>query len=70
MTKGDKVTAEFYGDPLLVNLIGAVDVPEKRMMEATQSIGKAICRAIGISLLETVLLDTNGDEIDRIVVHR
>lgn len=66
----DKVTVEYYGDPLLTKLIGAADVPAKRMMEAAQTIGKAICRMNGLNSMETVLLDGNGEKIDQIVVFR
>lgn len=66
----DKVTAEFYGDPLCEQLIGAVDVPAKRMIEAAQAIGKTICKVVRANTLETVLIGSHGELIDRILVHR
>ena len=68
--KHNKVTAEFYSDPLLVNLVGAVDVPAKRMIEAAQTIGKTICRVIHADALEASLINWNGERIDHILVHR
>ena len=68
--KPDKVTAEFYSDALLVGLVGAVDLPAKRMIEAAEIIGKAICRVLHLDLLETVFISAGGETIDRIVVHR
>ena len=66
----NKVTAEFYSDPLLVNLVGAVDVPAKRMIEAAQTIGKTICRVIHADTLETSFVNAYGERIDQILVHR
>jgi len=65
-----KVTVEYYGDPLLIKLIGAVDVPAARMMENAQSIGKAICGTLGLKTLDAVFIGENGDKIDQIVVNR
>ena len=70
MNKSNKVTLEFYGDPLLTQLIGAVDVPAKRMIEAAQAIGKTVCKVIHADVLETVLIGPQGETIDHIVIHR
>ena len=66
----EKVTVEYYSDSLLVRLIGAVDVPAKRKIEAAQSIGKAICKALGLNTMEAVLIDKDGNRTDQIVVWR
>ena len=66
----EKTTVEYYGDSLLVKLIGAVDVPAKRKIEAAQYIGKAICKALGLNTMEAVLIDENGNKTDQIVVWR
>lgn len=68
--KQEKVTAEFYRDPLLVTLVGAVDVPAKRMIEAAQTIGKTICRVLHADTLETSFINSTGERIDHILVHR
>ena len=65
-----KVTVEYYGDPLLVKLIGAVDVPAARRIDAAQRIGKAICWAIGLKTMDAVFIGENGDRLDQIVVNR
>ena len=65
-----KVTAEFYRDPFLTNLVGAVDVPAKRMIEAAQTIGKTICKVIHDDTLETSFINSAGEQIDRILIHR
>ena len=65
-----KVTIEYYGDPLLVKLIGAVDVPWGRRNKAAQTIGKAICRENGLETMDAVFIDENGDRLDQIVVNR
>lgn len=65
-----KVTVEYYGDPLLIRLIGAVDVPAARRNESAQSIGKAICWAIGLKTMDAVFIGENGEKIDQIVVNR
>lgn len=65
-----KTTVEYYGDPLLVKLIGAVDVPDERRMEAALYIGKAICRINELRSMEAVLIDENGEKINQIVVYQ
>lgn len=66
----EKVTVEYYGDSLLVKLIGAVDVPANRKIEAAQSIGKAICKALELNTMEAVLIDQDGNKADQIIVWR
>lgn len=68
--KQDIVTAEFYKDPLMTILVGAVDVPAKRMIEAAQTIGKTICKVIHADTLETSFVNAYGERIDQILVHR
>lgn len=70
METPEKVTAEFYRDSLLIGLVGAVDVPRKRMIESTEHLGKTICRVCKLDCVDAVLIDENGDAIDQIVVHR
>ncbi|MBR3740601.1 MAG: hypothetical protein IKN04_09110 [Clostridia bacterium] len=65
-----QVTVEYYADPLLVKLIAAVDVPEKRKMDTAQTIGKALCRVLGLNSMDAVLIGANGEKIDQIVVYR
>ena len=64
------MTAEFYKDPFLTSLVGAVDVPAKRMIEAAQTIGKTICKVIHADTLETSFINSAGERIDHILVHR
>ncbi len=66
----EKVTVEYYGDPLQVKLIGAVDVPANRRIETAQSIGKAICKALGLKSMDAVLIDKDGNKTDQIIVWR
>lgn len=70
MDSGKKVTAEFYSDALLTTLVGAVDVPAKRMVEAAETIGKTICRVLHLSYMETIFIGPEGESLDRMVVHR
>lgn len=66
----DLVTIEFYGDPLGVKLIGAVDVPKKRMMESAEALGKAICRVNKMNLVECVMIGEDGEKMDSATVYR
>lgn len=38
----ENVTVEYYGDPLGIKLIGAVNVPRKRMNEDATRVGKLL----------------------------
>ena len=66
----DKVTVEYYADPLQAQLIGAVDVPANRRMETAQSIGKAICKALDLTAMDAVMIDGDGNIAGKIVVRR
>lgn len=69
MTTQD-VTVEYYGDPLGIRLIGAVEVHRKRMNEDAIRVGKLLCKVHGKNELEAVMVDEDGEEIDRITVFR
>lgn len=64
------VTVEFYGDPLGIKLVGAVNVNKARMNEHAERLGKLICKLRGVNQLEAVIVDEDGEEIDRITVFR
>lgn len=66
----EKVTVEFYQDALLTHMVGAAELPRKRMVESAQTIGKAMCRVLHLNLLEARLLDADGNQIDHMVVYR
>ena len=57
------VTVEFYGDPLGIKLVGAVNVNKARMNEHAERLG-------GVNQLEAVMVDEDGEEIDRVTVFR
>lgn len=69
MTTQD-VTVEYYGDPLGIKLIGAVNVPRKRMNEDAMRVGKLLCKVHGKNELEAILIDQEGDEVERMMVYR
>ena len=64
------VTIEFYSDPLLIQMIGAVYVEKKRCQEHAQTMGKTLCRVRHVNTVEAVILDENGDRIDQVVIYR
>lgn len=64
------VTVEFYGDPLGIKLVGAVEVSRARMNEHAERLGKLICKLRGVNQLEAVMVDEDGEEIDRVTVFR
>ena len=66
----ENVTVEYYGDPLGIRLIGAVEVPRKRMNEDAARVGKLLCKVHGKNELEAVMVDADGEEIDRVTVFR
>ena len=66
----EEVTVEYYGDPLGIKLIGAVNVNRARMNEHAQKLGKLICKLRGINSVEAVMVGTEGDEIDRVTIFR
>lgn len=68
--KSNLVTAEFYTDALHINMIGAVYLDQKRMMESLDLIGKAICRARKLNAVECTILDSDGSQIDQSIVFR
>lgn len=66
----DVITVEYYADPLSIRLIGAVNVPRKRMKECAQDIGKRLCRMHNANDLEACLIDREGEMVDKIVIYR
>ena len=64
------VTVEFYTDTLHTDMIGAVYLDEKRMMENVDLVGKAICRARKKNVVECVILDKDGELQDQVLVFR
>lgn len=63
-------TIEIYEDPLHEKLIGAMDVPCKRLDEHVQALGKLICRIRKLSEVECIILDETGRAYDQITVFR
>ena len=68
--KSGLVTVEFYTDVLHVNMVGAVYLEAKRLMENVDLIGKAICRARKLNAVECVILDEEGNLADQTIVFR
>lgn len=64
------VTVEFYEDTLHVKMIGAVYLEQKRMIEGLELIGRAICKARKMNVVECAILDGNGNLVDNTVVYR
>lgn len=66
----DQVTVEFYEDALNVTMIGAVYLDRKRLVENMELVGRAICKARKLNVVECVILDGDGCKIDQTVVYR
>jgi len=64
------ITIEFYADTLHTALIGAVDVPAKRVMESAETLGKAVCRVRKLNVVECVMIDENGNSVDQCFIFR
>ena len=64
------VTVEIYKDTLHRELIGAVYLDEKRLMENVDMIGKAVCKARRLNVVECVIMNGDGDIADQIIVYR
>lgn len=72
MKNDDKglVCMEFYGDSLMEDLLGAIDVRRNSMDRAMKDFGRALCRYRGLNAVEVRALDGLGREIDRTTVYR
>lgn len=57
-------------EPLGIKLVGAVNVNKARMNEHAERLGKLICKLRGVNQLEAVMVDEDGEEIDRVTVFR
>lgn len=68
--KSGLVTAEFYTDALHINMIGAVYLEQKRLMENLDLVVKAICRARKLNAVECRILDGEGNLADQTIVFR
>ena len=64
------VTVEIYKDALHTDMIGAVYLDEKRLMENVDMIGKAVCKARRLNVVECVIMNGDGDIADQIIVYR
>lgn len=63
-------TVEFYTDPLHINMVGAVYLETRRLMENVDLVGKAICRARKLDHVECRIMNNIGDLADQAVVYR
>ncbi len=77
----EQVTVEYYADALSIRLIGAVNVPrgntssgasplKGKAYEDAIRVGKVLCKVHGMNQMEAVVINEDGDEIDRITVFR
>ncbi len=64
------VTIEMYRDALHTDMIGAVYLDEKRLMENVELVGKAVCKARRLNVVECVILDKDGNIADQAIVYR
>ena len=64
------VTVEIYTDTLHTDMIGAVYLDEKRLMENVDLVGKAVCVARKMNAVECVILDKDGNLQDQVLVFR
>ena len=66
----EQVTVEFYEDALHNIMIGAVYLDRKRLVENMELVGRAICKARKLNVVECVILDGDGNLVDNTVVYR
>ena len=66
----EEVTVEYYGGPLSINLVGAVKVPAGRANENAKAVGKLLCKVNHTNELQAILIDQEGDEVERMMVYR
>lgn len=66
----EQVTVEFYEDALHTAMVGAVYLDKKRLVENMELVGRAICKARKLNVVECVILDGDGYKIDQAVVYR
>lgn len=64
------VTVEMYRDVLHTDMIGAVYLDEKRLVENVELVGKAVCKARQLNVVECVILNGDGDITDQMIVYR
>lgn len=61
---------EFYTSDIYDQMIGAVDVPTKRLFEAADALGKTICRVRKLNSVGVIYYNCDGKETGRDVVYR
>lgn len=66
----DLICAEFYAVLEPDRLLAAADLPRKSWEKGAQLIGKAICRAIGADAVNALILDGDGDPMERLIINR
>lgn len=66
----DIVTVEFYSTLDPEKLLGAVDLPRKRMLEGAEQVGRAICRATAADSVNAILIDENGNAVERMLISK
>lgn len=66
----DVVTVEYYSTLDPDRLLGAVDVPRKRMLDGAEQVGRAICRAVAADSVNAILIDENGNAVERMLICR
>lgn len=70
MNNRDLMCVEFYAVLEPDRLLGAVDVPRKTGQDAARALGKAICRIRGMDAVNALLLDRDGNPVERMIIHR
>ena len=72
----DRITIEFYINSVLPEtMIGAVEIesclPDSRKTaDSARVLGKAICKVRHLDVVDAVILDRDGEQIDLLPVHR
>lgn len=68
--KKELSTAEFYTSDIYDQMIGAVDVPTKRLFEAADALGKMLCRIRKLNSVGVIYYSCDGKETGRDVIFR
>ena len=72
----DRITLEFYVNSVLPeSMIGAVEIEScladsRKAAESARVLGKAICKVRRLDVVDAVILDRDGEQIDLLPVHR
>lgn len=66
----DIITAEYYSSREPDKLLAAADLPKKRAQDAAELVGKALCRAVGADSVNAILIDENGNAMERLLICR